>query len=165
MEDNRVKVGLVGLGRAGNGMHVKALLNEKADKFKIVAACDLIEERCKKVADATGCRTYARVEDLVRDEEVELVVIATRSNDHYRHAVMALEAGKNVFVEKPITLDEKEIVDLFDRAEKAGSPRFFPQQNRRFEGVFSDIRKVIDSGKLGKVFEISLSQRSYQRRY
>ena len=164
MDDNRVRVGIIGLGRAGNGMHVKALLSEKSEKFKIVAACDLIEERRKKVADATGCRTYERAEDLVRDEEVELVVIATRSNDHYRHAVMALEAGKNVFVEKPITLNAEEIVDLFDRAERVGSPRFFPQQNRRFEGVFQDIRKVIDSGKLGKVFEISLSQRSYQRR-
>ncbi|MBQ2718902.1 MAG: Gfo/Idh/MocA family oxidoreductase [Clostridia bacterium] len=164
MKNDRIKLGIVGLGRAGNGMHVKALLEEKSDLYEIVAVCDPIAERCEKVKEKTGCRTYATIEELLRDDEVELVDIATRSNDHYRHAVLALEAGKHVFCEKPITLNVDEVKDLFARAEKPGSGRFFPQQNRRFEGVFQNLAAVIASGKLGNVFEISLSQRSYQRR-
>ena len=158
-----IRVGLVGLGRAGNGMHVAALA-ERTDTYKIVAACDAIAERREKVAASTGCRTYETVEELVKDAEVELVVIATRSCDHYRHAVMAMEAGKNVFLEKPITLSLEEARDLFERAEKPGAPMFFPQQNRRFEGVFMELRKAIDSGKLGKVFEITITEKGYQRR-
>ena len=158
-----IRLGLVGLGRAGNGMHITAL-KERTNMYKVVAACDLIEARRQKAADAFGCRTYEKVEDLVRDEEVELVIIATRSCDHYRHAVMALEAGKHVFVEKPITLSYEETADLFARAEKPGAPHFFPQQNRRFEAVFTDLMKTIESGKLGNVFEVTVEQLGYQRR-
>ena len=160
---NTVKIGLVGLGRAGDGMHVTAL-KERTDMFTVVAACDLIEDRLEKVKAATGCRTYKTVEELLADEEVELVVIATRSCDHYRHAVMAMEAGKHVFLEKPITLSAEEAIDLFERSEKPGAPLFFPQQNRRFEGVFMDLENVIASGKLGNVFEITITEKGYQRR-
>ena len=158
-----IRVGLLGLGRAGNGMHVSAL-KDRADKYRVVAACDLIEERRKKVEATFGCRTYESAEELVKDPEIELVVIATRSCDHYRHAVMALEAGKNVFLEKPITLSVEEAADLFERSERPGAARFFPQQNRRFEAVFMDLMKTIESGKLGNVFEISISEKGYQRR-
>ena len=50
---NTVKIGLVGLGRAGDGMHVTAL-KERTDMFTVVAACDLIEDRLEKVKAATG---------------------------------------------------------------------------------------------------------------
>ena len=158
-----IRVGLLGLGRAGNGMHVNAL-KERTDKYRVVAACDLIEERRQKVTDTFGCRTYESAEELVKDPEIELVVIATRSCDHYRHAVMALEAGKHVFLEKPVTLSVAEAIDLFERGEKNPNARFFPQQNRRFEGVFMDLMKMIESGKLGNVFEVSISEKGYQRR-
>ena len=158
-----IRIGLLGLGRAGNGMHVSAL-KDRTDMYKVVAVCDLIEERRNSIAESFGCRAYASAEELVRDEEIELVVIATRSCDHYRHAVMAMEAGKHVFLEKPITLDAAEAADLFARSEKPGAPRFFPQQNRRFEAVFMDLMKTIESGKLGNVFEVTISERGYQRR-
>ena len=158
-----IRIGLLGLGRAGNGMHVTAL-KERTDKYKVVAVCDLIEERRTSIAKDLDCRAYATAEELVRDEEIELVVIATRSCDHYRHAVMAMEAGKHVFLEKPITLSVDEAADLFARAEKPGAPRFFPQQNRRFEAVFMELMKIIESGKLGNVFEVSIEERGYQRR-
>ena len=158
-----IRVGLLGLGRAGNGMHVTAL-KERTDMYKIVAVCDLIEERCQKVAADFGCRTYGCAEDLLKDEEIELVVIATRSCDHYRHAVMAMEAGKHVFLEKPITLSYEEAIDLFERSEKPGAPRFFPQQNRRYEAVFMNLEKFVASGKLGNVFEITITEKGYQRR-
>ena len=158
-----IRVGLVGLGRAGDGMHVAALA-QRTDTYKVVAACDLIKERREKIAASTGCRTYETVEEIVKDPDVELVVIATRSCDHYRHAVMAMEAGKHVFLEKPITLSVAEAEDLFARSEKPGAPRFFPQQNRRFEATFMELRKAIDSGKLGNVFEITITEKGYQRR-
>ena len=89
-----IRVGLIGLGRAGYGMH-RIELGRRPDKFQFVAVCDEIEERTKAFADEFGSRTYTSVEDLIADPEVEMVTVATRSCDHYRHAVMVLEAGEH----------------------------------------------------------------------
>ena len=95
-----IKIGVVGLGRIGMSVHRKCL-KARPDKYLVVAACDLIQDRCDKYAEEFGCRTYNNIEDLIADPEVEVVDIATRSCDHYQHTKMALLAGKSVLVEKP----------------------------------------------------------------
>ena len=96
-----IKIGIVGLGRAGWGMHCEEL-ESRQDKYTIVAACDTIPERREKMVARYGCKTYANIEDMIADPDVELVDIATRSCDHYRHAAMALATGKPAFLEKPM---------------------------------------------------------------
>ena len=91
---NPVRIGLVGLGRAGWGMHLEELKG-KEDKCVIVAACDIIPERLEKMKERfPEVHTYDKIEDLIHDPDVELVSIATRSCDHYKHVKMALLAGK-----------------------------------------------------------------------
>ena len=92
-----IKLGMVGLGRAGNGMHLPEL-EGKDEMFQIYAVCDIIEERRNNVAEKYGAKAYATIEELLADPEVEIVDIATRSCDHYKHACMALKAGKSVFL-------------------------------------------------------------------
>ena len=104
-----IRVGLVGLGRAGNGMH-RPELRGRQDKFRFAAVCDIIEERTAPFVEEFGAKPYTRIEDLLADPEVELVTIATRSCDHYRHALMALEAGKDVFVEKPFSMHASQVI-------------------------------------------------------
>ena len=108
-----IKIGVVGLGRIGMDVHKKCLA--QPDKFTVVAACDLIEERCNEFEETFGCRTYTNIEDMIADPEVEVVDIATRSCDHYIHSKMALLAGKSVLVEKPFCqtyAQAKELVRL-----------------------------------------------------
>jgi len=157
-----IRVGIVGLGRAGWSMHTYEL-DERKSMFKIVAGCDIEQERCDKMAERYGCATYLKIEDLVKDPEVELVSIATRSPDHVRHAKLALRAGKSVFLEKPIATSYEEAKKLKPAAAKAKG-KLFVRHNRRFEAGFQHIREVIASGVLGKVFEIKLRRTSYQRR-
>lgn len=148
-----IKLGMVGLGRAGYGMHLKEMKG-KEDLFNIVATCDLIPERCEKMQKEFGSRSYTCIEELVEDPEVEVVDIATRSCDHYCHAKTALEAGKIVFLEKPMTETEEEAQKLVKLAESFGENRLFIRHNRRFEPRFMQINKLIDSGILGEVFLI-----------
>ena len=56
----KIKIGLVGIGRAGWGMHRRELANLPR-LFEIVAACDIDKKRCGQMADALGCRTYAEL--------------------------------------------------------------------------------------------------------
>ena len=165
---NPIRVGIVGLGRAGGldpsswKMHCSELQGREG-KFRIVAACDVIPQRRAQMVARYGCRPYARIEDLAADPNVDLVDIATRSCDHLPHALIALRAGKHVFLEKPITVDYAQALKLRSAAARAKG-RLFIRHNRRFESAFVRIRDIIATGVLGDVFEIKLRRNGFQRR-
>ena len=158
-----IKIGVVGLGRIGMDVHKKCL-HARPDKFQVVAACDLIEDRCKEFEELFGCRTYTNIEDMIADPEVEVVDIATRSCDHYSHSKMALLAGKSVLVEKPFCQTYEQAKELVRLGSQPAGPRIFVRHNRRFEEGFIKVNEIIDSGILGEVYEIRLARDEYQRR-
>ena len=158
-----IKVGVVGLGRIGMSVH-RECLKARPDKFTVVAACDLIKDRYERYAEEFSCRTYDNIEDLINDPEVEVVDIATRSCDHYKHAKMALLAGKSVLVEKPFCETYEEAKELVKLGSQPAGPKIFVRHNRRFEEGFIKVNEIIDSGILGEVYEIRLARNGYQRR-
>lgn len=162
MKTHPIRLGLVGLGRAGVGMHCPELKG-KEKMFTIVAACDVIPERRERMAKQYGCRAYARIEDLIADPQVEMVDIATRSCDHCKHTKLALKAGKMVFLEKPICHTYAQALQL-QKLARTHKGRLYIRHNRRFEPAFQHIREIMASGLLGQVFEIKLRRVGYQRR-
>jgi predicted dehydrogenase len=157
-----IRLGLVGIGRAGWGMHCTELEALK-DYFQIVAACDVDPERTGRMAARYGCRIYDRVEDLVRDPEVEVVDVASPSPCHVPHALLALRAGKHVIQEKPIGLNYAEARKLAT-AQAKSTGRVFCRHNRRFEAAFQHVREIVASGLLGEMFEVRLRGGGYGRR-
>jgi predicted dehydrogenase len=158
-----VKVGIWGLGRAGQGMHVSEI-SRFPELFELVAGCDTDKERIKAFSEIKpGCRVYGKPEEFLSDPEVELVSIATRSPDHAAHAVKALAAGKRVFLEKPIALTYEDAKKLKKVSLKYPGKLFF-RHNRRFEAPFCKIREIMASGILGEVYEVKLHRHGYQRR-
>jgi UDP-2-acetamido-3-amino-2,3-dideoxy-glucuronate N-acetyltransferase len=111
-----VRVAVVGCGAWGRN-HLRVF-----DSLRVLgAACDSDKERLKDVQKAyPGVRTTLRFEDLLRDPKLHGVVIATPSQEHYRMALEALEAGKDVLVEKPLALRYKEGEALVRLAAKHG---------------------------------------------
>lgn len=160
---NQIRLGIVGLGRAGWGMHTEELKG-KEDKYKIVAACDIIPERVEKMKEKYGCKGYDNIDALIADPDVEIVDIATRSCDHFEHAAKALRAGKDVLIEKPISLSYSQAKELFDMSNKENGPKLYVRHNRRFETVFNEVKNTINSGVLGNVFEINITTGSFQHR-
>lgn len=158
-----IKLGIVGLGRAGHSMHLPELKG-KEDLFEIYAVCDCEEDRCEEMKETFGCKTYTRIEDIVEDPEVEVIDIATRSCDHYKHAKTALDAGKTVFLEKPMCETYEEAKRLIELSEKYGNQKLFIRHNRRFEAKFMHLKKIIDSGILGDVFFIRRTVAGFDHR-
>ena len=159
-----IKMGFVGLGRIGWSM-AKSEVSKYPEKITIVAACDLIPDRTAKVAELyPGCKEYTDYAEMLKQEDIDVVYIATRSCDHFDHAMMALKAGKDVVLEKPATISYEEAVKLFDHANKPGTPRLFVHQQRRYEEPFRKVMEVVASGKLGKIFEINIRQNGFQHR-
>ncbi len=160
--NNKIKIGIWGLGRAGFGMH-RTELEFYTNEFEIIAACDVDSERCTGFAAKTPCHTYTDIGEFLANPELELVSVATRSADHVKHTKMALEAGKIVFLEKPIAVCEQDLIDLQELDERFPD-KIFLRHNRRFESAFMHIREIIASGILGEVYEVKLRRNNYQRR-
>lgn len=158
----QIKVGLVGIGRAGWNMH-KAELDGFQDKFKVVAACDTDFARTQPMVDALGCRAYADFGQLLQDPEVELVSIAAPSAHHVAQARRALKAGKYVFLEKPIAITGAGARQLQKAAAQYPGQLYF-RHNRRFEPAFQHIREIMATGVLGRIAEIQLRRYNYQLR-
>src|SRR5690606_8056502 len=97
-----------------------------------------------------GVNRAGSIDDLIGDPEIDLISICTPSNTHYDYAKRSLLAGKHVLIEKPITATYKEAIDLINIGKSAGKS-IMVYQNRRFDGDFMTVKRVIESGILGDI--------------
>lgn len=117
--DRKIRVGIAGYGLCQFGA---AFGFQKHPNVEVVAVTDLIPERCKSLAQACGCqRTYPSCEEMLKDERIEAVFIATDAPSHARLAVAALEHGKHVASAVPAVLGSLEDAQrLFEAVRKSG---------------------------------------------
>lgn len=114
-------------------------------------------EREKDVARALypTMSVVRTLEELLADEAVELVIVNTPNYTHFDYARQALRAGKHVIVEKPFTLTEAEGRELIALARQTGR-KLSSFQSRRFDSDFRTVRRIVDSGVLGKIVEAEI---------
>jgi len=160
---DKVKVGIAGLGRSGWNIHARTL-EKLSDKYEVAAVSDLMEERRREAVEKFGCRAYSEFDSLLKDEEVELVVVATPSHLHAPYSIKALEAGKNVVCEKPMASNLSEADEMIEAAKRTGKILTI-FQNRRFAPDFLKVREVIQSGKLGRIVLVKIFRHSFGRRW
>jgi len=152
---NPLRVGIVGLGRAGQGMQPNELA-EFPELFTITAGCDVDETRRRNLPPAFAQATiHADFDSLLQDANVDLVAIATRHADHTPMAVQALDAGKYVVVEKPCAVNTAQMDSLVEAANR-NPGRLFLRLNRRFEAPFQKAMKLMKGGLLGTINTIKL---------
>ena len=156
-----IRVGLVGIGRAGWGMHRGEL--DRQGGFKIVAACDVLPERAEKLAAERDAKAYTDYHDLVQDPNVDLVITATRSDTHAAVNIAALEAGKHVIAEKPFATSVAEADATIAVAAKSAG-RLLVRQNRRWDPAYLHLREILATGRIGDVFMVRLYRHNYSRR-
>jgi predicted dehydrogenase len=161
--DKMINAGVVGLGRSGWGIHVKMLRN-LTDKYRIAAVADPDEKRRKEAKDEFNCKTYSGFDDLAIDPDIELVVVANPSHLHADCSIKALKAGKHVVCEKPFATSLADADRVIETAGETGKV-LAPFQNRRYDPGFLQVRKVIDSGKLGRIVTIKLTWQNFSRRW
>lgn len=156
-----VKVGIWGIGRAGYGMIRAELLPLK--EFRIVAGCDLVAARARKLAKETGAKAYTDPARFLKDGNVDLVVVATRSFEHVNHAILALEAGKDVLVEKPMATGLEDVDRLYEVAAQTGR-KLIVRHNRRFDKHLLLAKEIVAKGLLGDVYNVQIRTGGYNRR-
>lgn len=147
------KFGFAVIGYGGMGSwHTRKVKNEMGEYAELVGIYDIDPERAK-VAEENGIHAFASREELLADERIDLVTVAT-PNDYHKEIVMAaLRAGKNVISEKPVTICSADLEEMIACAEECGK-LFTVHQNRRWDEDYLTMKKLLDGGTLGKVFRI-----------
>jgi len=140
-----IRVGLVGYGMAGRVFHAPVI--SAVEGLELAA----VVERHSRNAEAAypGVTTYSSLEDMLKDETIQLVVVATPNTSHAALALQALAAGRHVVVDKPVGISVKEVEGLV----AASGPGHFmiPFHNRRWDSDFQTLRKLLHEEKLGEV--------------
>ncbi len=150
-----VRVAVVGLGYWGPNLVRNLVELPDADLVSVVDlrqdALEKIQRRYPAVAVTT------RYEDVLEDETIEAVVIATPVSSHHRLGLQAIEAGKHVFIEKPLAASVEEATDLIDAAGREGRV-LMPGHTFLYSPPVNMIRDLIQSGELGDVYFVSMSR-------
>ena len=160
--DGPIRTAIVGLGRAGWGIHVAGLKDR--NDFKIVTCIDPEAERRKEAEDTLGCRTHADWKEFIKNPaDAELVIIATASGMHVPMSIDALKAGLHVLTEKPMAINLKQARQMIAAAQKA-KKLFTVHQNYRCQAELHQALSIMNSGILGKVFFIKMNWSNFARR-
>lgn len=143
-----IKTAIASFGMSGLVFHGPAL--KVLPGFEVIS----ILERSKNISrdlfpEVTIVRDY---EDILKNGDIELVIVNTPDKFHYEMAKQAILKGKHVVVEKPVTLDSSQAADLVDIAREKGVI-FTVYQNRRWDGDFMTVQKVLKENKLGRLVE------------
>jgi scyllo-inositol 2-dehydrogenase (NADP+) len=141
-----IRVGVVGFGLAGRIFHSAVI----AETPGLELAC-IVQRRGEEAAKAhAGVQIARSIKEMLHDNSIQLVVVATPSYSHYENALQCLRAGRNVLVDKPFTLTSEEAEKLAEEARKRGV-FVTVYQNRRWDGDFVTLKQVLASGVLGRV--------------
>jgi predicted dehydrogenase len=153
----RLQVGLIGYGYAGKTFHAPLISAVPALELAAVASSDA----AKVHADWPRATVHATPAELIARDDLDLVVIATPNDTHHPLARAALLAGRNVVVDKPFTValdDARELVALARERRRLLSVF----HNRRWDGDFLTLRRLVGEGALGRVVEMSSRHDRYR---
>lgn len=144
----KLRVGIIGLGKI-SGIYLENLTKTFEHKVELVGVVDLVAERAEAVAAQYKVKQYADVKALLADPAIDLVLNLTTPQSHYALCRQALEAGKHVYVEKPLSLRVEEASALVELAQTKHL-RLGCAPDTFLGGGIQTCRKLIDDGWIGK---------------
>ncbi len=148
----KVKFGLIGCGRISERHAIQI-----SKLGELVAVCDNIPEKADNLAAKFDCKSYHSIDDLLKNEkEIDVISICSPNGLHAEHTIKALQSGFHVLVEKPMAIQVYDCGEMIKAAERANRRLFVVKQNR-FNPPIEAVKKVVDEGRLGKIFSVQLN--------
>lgn len=137
---------LVGHGAMG---HYHSNYMAENPELDFIGAYDMQPEHLRDLP--YGGKAYSSLEELLSDERIQLITIATPNDTHKEIVIKALEAGKNVIVEKPVTSNLSDFEEMIALANSLGRI-FTVHQNRRWDPDYLAMKNILQQNRIGKVF-------------
>jgi len=143
----KIGIGVVGLGRIGQ-LHAE-IFNSKIPNAKLVAVSDVVENLVKSASEKFNVKGYLSYEEMLRDAEVDAVVICTPTFLHKDMIMLAAEYHKHILCEKPLTVTVKEAEEVLS---KISNSNVILQVGymRRFDYAYQEAKKKINAGDIGR---------------
>ena len=147
--DRKIRVGIAGNGLCSMGSQFSF---QKHPNVEVVAVSDLIPSRCTALATACGCqKTYPSCEEMIKDDKIEAVFIATDAPSHARLSIAALEKGKHVAACVPAVWGSLEDADrLFEAVKKSGLKYMMFETSAFHAELYANHKRYL-AGDLGKI--------------
>lgn len=147
-----LKFAIVGCGRIAQ-RHAEHIVKQG----KLIAVCDVNEERRNELAQKYTCKAYASLDELLQNEKrIDLVSICTPNSFHAQQSIQVLDVGIHVLCEKPMAIRMQDCERMIAAATKANKHLFIVKQNR-FNAPVAELKKIIDEGRLGKILDVQLN--------
>jgi scyllo-inositol 2-dehydrogenase (NADP+) len=143
-----VRVGLIGFGLAGQAFHAPVIRGVPGMEL----ACILERHGSNAKTKYPEVRVARTLDEMLSDKTIGLCVVATPNDSHYSYTKACLEAGRDVVVDKPFTPTMAEAEQLVRLAAERGR-LITVYQDRRWDGAFLTVKKLVSSGALGTVAE------------
>ena len=160
----KMRVAIIGQGRSGRDIHGKFFQSEWNDKFEVACIVEKSPSRREKAKQEFGCDVVSDYTELFGRDDIDLVVNASYSQMHYPIAKDCLEHGLNVLNEKPFGRTAYECMELIRIAKEKGCVISAFHQTL-LTPAFRHVQNAIESGKLGRVLQISLKYNGFARRW
>jgi len=144
-----IKVGLLAYGAIGDE-HNKAI--QATDGLTLHAVCDTNPERLEAALKISpDAQTFSDANEMLANAQIDLVVVSTPPNSHYKWAKQALSLGLHVMLEKPMALTTQECDELMELA-KSKNALLVVYQNRRYDLDYLTIKQQIEADQIGELF-------------
>jgi len=149
VSDRKIRVGIVGYGFCKSGAEFGF---QNHPNVEVVAVSDLFPDRCAELAKACRCaRTYLSLEELVKDDRIEAVFVATDAPSHARHCIEVLKHGKHAASAVPAAFGSLEDADRLFHAVKSSGLKYMMFETSCFHEDLFAMRQIYDAGGLGKL--------------
>jgi scyllo-inositol 2-dehydrogenase (NADP+) len=152
-----IRTGLIGFGLAGRVFHEPFLATNPAFQLEVIATGNPDRQ-----AEARGRGSYDIVDtpEQVFGRDLDLIVLASPPAAHFAQGIAALESGSAVVVDKPFAASVAQAEQLIETSGRVGKP-LIVFQNRRWDGDFLTVKKLVESGRLGEVFRFESTFERY----
>jgi len=154
VQGRRIRVGLVGCGRIAKN-HFGSIEAHSGD-LELVAVCDNDRAALQVHQEKYSVKGYARMEDMLRNEELDMVALCTPSGLHPDQAVLAASYGLNVVTEKPMATRWQDGVRMVKACDQANVRLLVVKQNRR-NSTLQMLKRAFDEKRFGKVYMVSIN--------
>jgi len=149
VSDRKIRVGIVGYGVCRFGAEFGF---QDHPNVEVVAVSDLFPDRCAGLAKACRCqKTYPSLEELVKDDRIEAVFVATDAPSHARHCIEVLKHGKHVVSAVPAVFGSLEQAEQLFAAVKASDRKYMMFETSFFHDDLHAMRQIYNAGGLGKL--------------
>ena len=147
----KINFAIIGCGRIAQ-RHAEHINNNGV----LVAVCDIVLSKADALATKYNAKAYQSIDDLLKNEEVDLVAICSPNGLHAEHSIKALKAGFHVLCEKPLAINVNDCGEMIKAAESSNKRLFAIKQNR-YNPPVAAVKEAIEKGVLGKIYSIQLS--------